>query len=137
MIVIILNTGIRRGELLGLKWSDINNDRKSVFVKRSITPDTDKPHDGDVKSQSSYREIPVSDEFLDYLKSLPHKTDHIIPGKTKYGYFSLDAFEQRCKIFIKEACAKLKIPYLVPHDCGIRSGLCFGKKERISRPYPA
>jgi integrase len=116
MIVIMLNTGVRRGELLGLKWLDIDYDRKSVFVKRSITPDTEEPHDGDVKSKTSYREIPVSDNFLDYLKTLPHKTDYIIPGKTKYGYFSIDAFEQRYKIFMEQACAKLKIPYLVPHE---------------------
>ena len=116
MIVIMLNTGVRRGELLGLKWLDVDYDRKSIFVRRSVTPDTDEPHDGDVKSKTSYREIPVSDDFLDYLKMLPHKTDYIIPGKTKYGYFSIDAFEQRYKIFMEQACAKLGIPYLVPHE---------------------
>lgn len=116
MIVIMLNTGVRRGELLGLKWIDVDYERKSIFVKRSITPDTDEPQDGDVKSQTSMREIPVSDDFLAYLKTLPHKTDFIIPGKTKYGYLSIDGFEGRYRRFMEKACSSLGLPYLVPHE---------------------
>ena len=116
MIVIMLNTGVRRGELLGLKWVDIDFKRKSVFVRRSVTPDTNEPQDGDVKSKSSYREIPVSDDFLNYLKMLPHKTDYIISGKTKYGYMSIDGFEGHYKRFMEKACSNLQLPYLVPHE---------------------
>ena len=116
IIVIMLNTGVRRGELLGFKWIDINYEQKTIFVKRSVTPDTIEPEDGDVKSPSSYREIPVSDNFLEYLKTLPHKTDYIISGKTKYGYLTIDAFEDRYRKFMEKACNDLKIPYLVPHE---------------------
>ena len=116
MIVIMLNTGVRRGELLGLKWSDVDYGGKTISVKRSVTPDTTEPEDGDVKSNSSYRVVPVSDEFLDFLKTLPCKTEYVIPGKTKYGYLSIDAFEQRYKRFMQTASENLEIPYLVPHE---------------------
>lgn len=116
MIVIMLNTGIRRGELLGLKWIDIDWERKSVHIRRSVTPDTAEPEDGDVKSDSSYREIPVSDEFLEWLKKLPRKNNYVIPGKTVYGYMSIDGFEGRYKRFMEKASNDLGIPYLVPHE---------------------
>ncbi len=116
MIVIMLNTGVRRGELLGLKWIDIDYENKTVSVKRSITPDTKEPQDGDVKSDTSYRVIPVSDDFLEWLKKLPHKNDYVIPGKTVYGYMSIDGFEGRYKRFMEKASDDLGIPYLVPHE---------------------
>lgn len=116
MIVVMLNTGVRRGELLGLKWIDIDWERKSVHIRRSVTPDTTEPEDGDVKSNSSYREIPVDDSFLDYLKTLPRKNDYVIPGKTVYGYMSIDGFEGRYKRFMEKASHDLEIPYLVPHE---------------------
>lgn len=116
MIVIMLNTGVRRGELLGLKWPDIDCGKETVSVKRSITPDTAEPEDGDVKSASSYRVIPVSGDFIQWIKGLPRKTDYVIPGKTHYGYMSIDGFEGRYKRFMTQACKDLKIPYLVPHE---------------------
>ena len=116
MIIIMLETGVRRSELLGLKWYDINYDTKTISVRRAITPDTLEPKDGDVKSETSYRTIPVSDELIVFLKSMPHKSDYVIPGKTQYGYMSIDGFEGRYKRFMKKACNELDIPYLVPHE---------------------
>lgn len=116
LIIILLNTGMRRGELLGLKWLDIDYDNLTVSVKRAIAPDTKEPKDGDLKSKSSRRVIPISQDFADYLKSLPHKTDFVIPGKTKYGHMSLATFEFYYKEYMKEACEKLELPYLVPHE---------------------
>ena len=36
-IVILLETGLRRGELLGLKWTDIDFINKTISVNRSIS----------------------------------------------------------------------------------------------------
>ena len=36
MIILLIYTGLRRGELLGLKWSDINFKDNVLNVKRSI-----------------------------------------------------------------------------------------------------
>ena len=36
LIEVALFTGMRRSEIVGLKWSDINFERKRLLVKRSI-----------------------------------------------------------------------------------------------------
>ena len=36
-LVTLFSTGLRRGELIGLKWSDVNVDRREISIRRSIT----------------------------------------------------------------------------------------------------
>jgi integrase len=38
LFVLAIHTGLRRGELLGLKWSDIDLDAGKLRVQRSLTP---------------------------------------------------------------------------------------------------
>ncbi len=57
-------TGMRSGEMIGLKWDDIDFDRKEIHIKRAIkmgvisTP----------KTQGSIRTIDILDNLLPYLK---------------------------------------------------------------------
>jgi integrase len=37
--VLAISTGLRRGELLGLRWEDLDLERGLVQVRRSLTPD--------------------------------------------------------------------------------------------------
>ena len=36
LIHFAVTTGLRQSELLGLQWSDINWDRKTIFIKRQL-----------------------------------------------------------------------------------------------------
>ena len=59
-----LNTGMRYGELAGLKWRDINLEQKCIGVERQCIyagGDT-KPLLSDLKTQSSRRQIFLTDE---------------------------------------------------------------------------
>jgi integrase len=38
--VLAFSTGLRRGELLGLRWEDLDLERGVLRVRRSLTPDT-------------------------------------------------------------------------------------------------
>ena len=37
MLQILITTGVRRGECLGLQWRDIDYDNKTIHIKRSVT----------------------------------------------------------------------------------------------------
>jgi len=64
-----LNTGMRKGELLGLKWQDINFSKNKIEVKRQLTRTDEGLIFKKVKTKSGNRTIPVTDEVAKFLKS--------------------------------------------------------------------
>jgi integrase len=50
MAVVALKTGMRIGELLALRWSDVSMERKSVTVARSVFWAKGTAHEGDTKT---------------------------------------------------------------------------------------
>ena len=63
-----LDTGLRRGELTGLKWEDIDWDNKTVNIRRSVIYTNSGTVEKEPKSRKSKREIPLTDEIMDMLK---------------------------------------------------------------------
>lgn len=78
-IVLMLFTGIRRGELLALQWKDVNFEKRSIVISKTMNRLPDYSEDekktkiviGSTKTQNSRREIPLLDGIFDEL--LLHK----------------------------------------------------------------
>lgn len=69
LIELALFTGMRRGEIVGLKWSDINLDKQCLSVKRSIyKPKGEKSIEKEQKSHSSFRTIAIPNCLCETLK---------------------------------------------------------------------
>lgn len=64
MVHILLKTGIRSGELLGLMWKDINFKEKTINLDRQRT----RKGLGPLKTEASYRTIGIDDELNNLLK---------------------------------------------------------------------
>lgn len=66
-----LLTGLRRGELLALRWTDLDFTRKTLTVMRTVTRDrTGKYLIGDrAKTRNSRRTIPLAASLIDPLKA--------------------------------------------------------------------
>ena len=59
---LLITTGLRRGEAVGLQWGDINSEKRTITVQRNVTIDknsTDKIHIGDTKT-GDVRTVPLS-----------------------------------------------------------------------------
>ena len=77
-VYICLSTGMRIGEICGLKWCDINLTTETISVNRTIERiyiiDGDKRHTELIistpKTQNSIREIPMNRELLKLIKPL-------------------------------------------------------------------
>lgn len=66
---LVLETGLRAGEIGGLKWDDIDFDNKVLYVNRTILQDKNKGgfYYGLPKSQLSKRKVPLTDEAIKVL----------------------------------------------------------------------
>ena len=57
-------TGLRRGELLGLKWSDIDYENQTIFIRRQICRIDVIVNKGLLKNKNSYRIIEIPPNFV-------------------------------------------------------------------------
>lgn len=66
----LLQTGLRTGELVGLKWSDIDLEKSSMKILRSMEyrHSTKEWRIGEPKSKSGYRVIPLTAEAIEILR---------------------------------------------------------------------
>jgi len=80
MFVLALATGMRRGELLGLKWQDIDIDNRVLYVLRALSrlptkmgkDNGDLYIEADLKTKSSRRSIALAGFAIEALKQ--HRT---------------------------------------------------------------
>lgn len=75
----ILQTGLRTGELVGLKWEDIDFQNKTLKIQRSMEYrySVGEWRIGEPKSKSGYRTIPLTDEAIEILKLQKEKNRKI------------------------------------------------------------
>ena len=79
-LIIALFTGMRVGELIGLRWQDVNFDNDLISIRQAISQGkVDTP-----KTRSSVRDIDMLDVVKDALKS-----QYEITGHQKEGYVFL------------------------------------------------
>lgn len=73
-VYILLYTGFRRGELLGLKWADIDFDNSTISVQRSVLYNSDRGvFEDETKNTTSRRIIKVSTGvFFIHTKKISH-----------------------------------------------------------------
>jgi integrase len=88
-VAIALLTGLRRGEILALRWSAIDWNRKQLSVVQSLSQPKGRLHFGPPKTASSRRTVSLSPLLLDILKR--HRTRQGRDRwKFKDAYASLD-----------------------------------------------
>jgi integrase len=64
-----ITTGMRRGELLGLKWSDVDFDANALSVRRSLSRgDSSRLIEREPKTQAGRRRIALSAETIESLR---------------------------------------------------------------------
>ena len=120
MLNLLITTGIRRGELMGLQWGDIDLDRCVISVNRNVTY---TPASGIVvstpKTDCGFRQIPLMPSVADVLKEYRNsmnewqQRDYVFP---KGGNPALardpNSITRRVKNFMRSH----SLPDMSPHD---------------------
>lgn len=109
-ILTILKTGIRRGELLGLRWIDIDFNHRIININQSYCDgvDTDIP-DMQLKNESSKRSIPVDDELIECLKSIKKTSELVFP------YITAKAYGSHAGRVLHRMANECNLPYVTLH----------------------
>ena len=84
MYYIELATGLRRGELLGLKWEDIDLERGTIQVRRQIARINGEVVEAPLKTKNSYRSVSIGHDAVEILKEQRRKTnsEYVFPSPT-------------------------------------------------------
>lgn len=86
LVIIAIETGMRRGELLGLKWSDISHNRRVISLA--------------LTKNGTSREVPLSTRAYEALMSLHGNTS--VDQSMPFG-MTISAFDQTWKRVIKRS----------------------------------
>ena len=73
MYYVELATGLRRGELLGLKWEDIDFEHGNLRVKRQVARIDGEIVEAPLKTKNAYRTLPLAEDTIQVLKQQKKK----------------------------------------------------------------
>jgi len=113
MYYIELATGLRRGELLGLKWTDIDWKNGIIKVRRQIARVDGQIVEAPLKTKNSYRTVTISQQAIEVLKQQKEKTndEYVFPSPNG-GPISPDSVNN----MLKRVLARAGIPKVRFHD---------------------
>ncbi len=80
-----LATGLRRGELIGLKWEDIDLEGGTIRVRRQVARINGQITEAPLKTKNSYRTLPLAEGTVAVLKEQKKKAGNspwVFPSPT-------------------------------------------------------
>ncbi len=111
-----LSTGMRRGELLGLKWEDVNYEKKTLTIRRQVIRVQGHIEEGPLKTKNAYRTVAIGDDLVDLLRDLHERegngSPYIFPSPNG-GPQDPDSVLPMFKRILKRA----GLPEMRFHDC--------------------
>lgn len=125
MIITALMTGMRPGEIEGLRWSNINDDFNTIQIEQSWN-ETNQDFQ-DLKNESSHRIIRVDKWLIDILSEIPHRGNQGLVFVSQYETIptssavnkTLRSALKDCKIdrkgFHFHSCRHTHVAYLLAH----------------------
>jgi len=93
MVLLDCGSGLRRGELIGLKWNDIDLAKKQMNVTGSVVERVS----GDVKTEASRKAVPLDDFMIEELSAWYQITPYRKPEDWVFASDSLRAGVKRGK----------------------------------------
>lgn len=83
-IMIALYSGMRREEILGLRWENVHLDTTAPYIavrERVTTLNDGSPlHETALKSKAARRNIPIPRQLFDMLSSMEHTSEFVVPS---------------------------------------------------------
>lgn len=118
VVILLIETGMRIGELLALKWEDIIWERRAVFIHRTLVNHASRKLaslQDSAKSRSSNRKIPLSAKAMGLLEQMYDETANpdglLFPSSTTDPSCVESIGYNTCRNAVLELCEKAKVKY--------------------------
>jgi len=150
-VLLALVLGLRRGEILGLKWGDFDFDKSTVHIRRSrrefLAYDSDgKSHletnETDPKTRSATRSLPISDTVRALLWGAmcrplggPFGTDdlYVVGGNRSTEPMSSTVFRRGFDSFLKDSKLRRVRFHDLRHSCAQQTLAAGARIESVSQ----
>lgn len=122
-VLLGLNAGLRRGELLGLQWQDVDLGKGTITVCRSIAPTLENATgelSPELKTDAAHRTIPLPWPVVNELRAAKarSKSVYVIPGYNG-DHFTFTSLQYQWTKLVKKLPFKVH-PHLMRHTCVTR-----------------
>ena len=125
-IVLMLETGIRRGELCGLMWADYDKENRTLSINRSIAVDENRISEQPPK-WGSYRIIPLSAEAAAIIENQHNDSLYIFPNRFGEPH-NPNSWSQKFKRHMAAMTKETGLPPARPHDLRKTCGTALRRK---------
>lgn len=106
-------TGLRRGELHGLKWDDVDLDAGVLRVRRQRSEVRGKVIEAAPKTSASEAPVLLDQATVDILRSVPRTSDYVVTDpRTGRPYANMRLFTSDWR----RACEYANVPHIRFHD---------------------
>lgn len=125
-ILFLAETGVRKSEMLGVKWCDYDCACRYIIIRRSVA-EIKKENESSssvvvkkTKNRSSTRMIPLTDEMCKVLDELSNTSEYIFPSQKGTVQRPSTWTRKHYNVFFAEMRSHyskqgISIPYLSPH----------------------
>ena len=119
MYTLLLTTGLRRGELFGLQWGDIDLANGVLFVRRNVTNTYGKGIAiGEPKTEMGTRTLPLTDKAVEMLKQYHAEKN---PTDDVFLFHAADSLHQPqdptyITKHMRKFMKRMGLPAMSPHD---------------------
>ena len=103
--------GLRRGEIIGLHWTDLDKKQRTIHVQRSVEFVGNVPHEKSPKTAAGDRVLPVPDALWGLLMQ-QDRTSVFIAPKSGGGQMTQTAFHNRVQPIFKKLSFKMTLHQL-------------------------
>lgn len=115
-IVILIGTGLRRGELCGLRWEDVDLENQCIHVRQAVSQTSGKVTIGKPKTKTSVRSIPIAKDLCDYLGSMPRDGVYVIKALDGTEPITPHSFSDWFERFMRDFSDETGLAKLTPHE---------------------
>ena len=83
LLALLIFTGMRRGEVIALRWEDFDWKKRLIAVKRAVTYKNNRPVIGKTKSEAGNRLVPLDEQLAALLQPCRQINGFIIGNGTE------------------------------------------------------